>query len=358
MRKLLTVFTYRHEDYPRAKTMNRAIESSGLFDSVRHIDHGGSSKLRYPKAIVSFVFELVTFRPTHIFLHFRSHEILPFAIWGRQKVIFDEFVPLVSWLSDRKKINESSGLFRIVSRFWSFCLGRTLLVLEDTKANCEVTVALLGKSSAKVREIPVGADPAFATLPSMAHSSSTEPLRVLFYSSMLPLHGEKVVLEAFQALPPNVNLRLTVVGVGSEEMLRKWSALESTSLEIEVTGRIPHSEIVSLMGRTDIVLCGPFGAFPQSQRVITGKTFETMASGRVGIIGKNVESLSAFGSASVASLVEIGSPKSLVDSLVWCHKNRNELPNIGRQAKEFFEANYSDERLGQILRDSILSVER
>ena len=92
---------------------------------------------------------------------------------------------------------------------------------------------------------------------------------------------------------------------------------------------VPYEEILqSAIPKADLCLGGPFGNTTQSKRVVTGKTSQCLAKGKVTIIG-NIDEDVGFIDRDNCLLVRQGDPQALADVLTWAVQNRESLQGIG-----------------------------
>jgi glycosyltransferase involved in cell wall biosynthesis len=174
---------------------------------------------------------------------------------------------------------------------------------------------------------------------------------VLYYGSMLPLHGLHVVLEAARALAGDARISFTFVGGGADDARRIDDARAAGA---HVTHRlwVPYAELPALFGEHDLMLGGPFGDTTQARFVITGKTYQFLACALPTVVGENLES-GVFADRSDALVVRLGDSGGLAAAIEWAADHADELGSIGRRGRELYERLFSVERIAVELRAAL-----
>ena len=109
------------------------------------------------------------------------------------------------------------------------------------------------------------------------------------------------------------------------------------------------------IAEADICLGGPFGNTLQAQRVITGKTFQFLRSGKPTVIGEIKED-TGFVDKQNCLLVSQGSAKSLADAINWGMANRDKLHDIGKSGRAIYDKKFSVSAQKKEIRDLIGSL--
>jgi glycosyltransferase involved in cell wall biosynthesis len=85
---------------------------------------------------------------------------------------------------------------------------------------------------------------------------------------------------------------------------------------------------------------GPFGNTPQSQFVITTKTFQFLAMGLPVLIGRNRVN-TIFNHKVNSLVVPQGDTQALVDAISWAYEHPKELTAIGQAGRKLYEQQFS-----------------
>lgn len=343
-RTIAVITCYRFPDYVRAISLRQAVERSGRFDRVRVVKNRSTGVLRYLQ-VTGALIRMTRARPDAYLVTFRGYEILPvvLALAGRRPVYYDEFINPYEWfVEEHRKFRAGSPPARLLRAVFRRLMLRTAGILTDTASHADHSAELMAIPRERFHPVPVGTDErTFTPLPPADRRSG---LRVLYYGSMLPLHGLDVVLAAASLLP---DAQFSIVGGGRaaadavDEAARRGASVVHADW-------VPYADLPGLIARHDVMLGGPFGGTEQSKYVITGKAYQFLACARPTVIGENLES-AAFSHRRDALIVPQGDPAALADELRWAMSHRDELDAIGRAGRRRFEEEFSEERIAASL---------
>jgi glycosyltransferase involved in cell wall biosynthesis len=235
---------------------------------------------------------------------------------GGRRIVF---VPLVTisetLVEDRKVYPPGSVLARLFQELDRWTLMAADLVVMDTRAHAEYLVAELGVPADKIRVHYLGAEVGFApeaTPTSRPLEWQPGPrLRVLAYSSYLPLHGMEVVAAAAAELRPEEGIAFLIVGAGPERgrLEAQFNSLPHVTLE----DWMPQEELVRQLWVSDVSL-GIFGTSAKAQMVIPNKVYQAAQAGcpvvsldtpairEIFVPGESLITVTASGIALAASL--------------------------------------------------------
>src|SRR5690606_30487979 len=90
---------------------------------------------------------------------------------------------------------------------------------------------------------------------------------------------------------------------------------------------VKFNELPRIVARSSICLGGPFGDTVQARMVITGKTYQFMASSKPVIIGDN-DAAVVFVDKENCLKVKLANPKALAESILWAKENPKKLQEI------------------------------
>jgi glycosyltransferase involved in cell wall biosynthesis len=161
-------------------------------------------------------------------------------------------------------------------------LGLATRVIIDTEAHRRYLTATFGIPPARVSTWHLGTDPGvFARTPLAAETS---PLRVLFYSSFLPLHGVATVLRAAALLEARDDIEFVLLGDGPERAAAVAYVRETGLTAVRFEDWEPYQSLPAVIAQAHICL-GIFGSSAKAQMVIPNKLYEAAAAGRPIITG-------------------------------------------------------------------------
>ncbi len=358
---MVYVVAYRATDYVRTRSFRAALPLVDRID-LQMITNRRSGLLRYPEVLGRLLRDRVREgRPALVILGFRGYELFwPVRLVSGAPVILDAFLsPSNSLISERKHGAIGRYLGHPLRWFERQILNRARLILADTDALVEYFASELGINTNKCRAIPVGSDQVPTGVPAVSpeQDAADGPLRLLFYGSMLALHGLSHVLDAVNAMPPDaVHLRL-IGGEPSKVAL----AIHRSGVDpncVEYSPWVPLDRIVTHeIGRANLCIGGPFGDTAQAQGVITGKTYDFLAIGSPTLVGHtNVHDRWGFVNRENCLMAEQGSSTAIVDALTWAVDNRTALDSVGRAGLDLFRDRFSSQQIASCLGEAIQEV--
>lgn len=129
---------------------------------------------------------------------------------------------------------------------------RASLVLVNNDATAALAARLGARRIRYCSEI--GVDPA-GILPGVPERPADGPLRLVWVGRMLPLKALPLALRAVAAVPPDVEVRLTVVGSGPlAAQVEGWIADLGIGDRVELTGQVPYEEVQRVYRTHDALL--------------------------------------------------------------------------------------------------------
>jgi glycosyltransferase involved in cell wall biosynthesis len=200
----------------------------------------------------------------------------PLARLRRVPVVWDVFLSLHDTVvDDRRLLPPRHPLARLLRAWeWLACRAADRLVM-DTRAQADFLAETYRVSG--VEAVPVGAEPE-AFLPVNRGVRSEDPVRVLFYGQLIPLHGVETLLQAARATRDEP-FEWTLIGDGQEsERVRRF--LEENPLDhLRWVRWVPYGELAQWIGEADVCL-GIFGTSGKAARVIPNKVYQVLSCGR------------------------------------------------------------------------------
>ncbi|MBI1856913.1 glycosyltransferase [Candidatus Saccharibacteria bacterium] len=163
--------------------------------------------------------------------------------------------------------------------------------------------------------------------------------QVFYYGNMLPLHGLEYVLEAAVLLKNNQNIKFLIVG-GNSRTVKMIKNAQQQGAKIKYQNWIPFEELPKVIATSSLCLGGPFGKTNQAQKVITGKTYQFLASGAATLIG-NTEASALFIDKKNSLVVPLADPLALATTIDWAYQHRQQLPAIGQAGNRLYQENFS-----------------
>ena len=341
--RVCVITCYSSPDYVRASTLRKGVEM--LYGKTNTIIVKNTSKgiLRYIEVLLRIMLVRIRSRPDVYLLTFRGYEmVLPLRIVALGKpFVFDEFINLEEWLLENAKVRKGSIAHRIVSVVSRLLMTLPDVLITDTQSHAEYSRERNRLKAEGVLPVPVATDEDIFYPKKYSAKKRKQELEVFFYGSkMLPLHGLVYILKAAVILKDRP-IHFTIIGgdTRTEEMIGKY---KSRGARVSYMRRVGYVELSKYMDNADVCLGGPFGDTLQSQFIITGKTYQFMASGKPCVIGKNIESNNDyFVHKKNCLMVNMADARDLSKVLGWCSSNTKELKLIGQDARKTYLENMS-----------------
>jgi len=343
-RRISVVTCYFDPDYVRGTVIHAALR--GIDDADVHwVRSRSRSAWRFVQIAVALLRERVAHRPDLWVLTFRGQEILPLvlAVAGRTPVIFDEFiVPLAYATQEPHRASPATsikhGLARISQGPYRRWLRRCRLILADTLPHAALSSEINHVPLSRYRVLPVGADETLFH-PRAVSEDPAGDFEVFYYGNMLPLHGVDAVLDAAVLLRDDPRVRFRLVG-GGEAVRALVTAATDRGAHVTHSAWIPLAELPDAAHRAQLGVGGPFGGTPQAQRVVTGKTYQFLASGIPVLVGDNdAEPLLVDRENCLVATQQ--DPASIAAAIRWAADHPDELREIGERGRALYEREYS-----------------
>lgn len=302
----------REPAYVRNAVLRRALEDRFEVVEVTSHAHG------YARRFVEIVGKLAFRRPAYdvAVAGFLGQPLgLALTTLGSAPIVTDYFISLFDTIClDRRLVPPSSPLGSAVYALESLVARRSALLLTDTGEHSRFYDQLYGVEAGRTAAIPVGFDDRLFKRQPQPEPSS--PLRVVCYSSFMPLHGVDVVVRAAALLQDTHDLVFDIIGEGPQRRACEDTAHNAGLTNLEFHPWMALTALVGRIGQADICLAGPFGSTGKAGRVVTGKTFQSMAVGRPTVVGDSPATREIFADGIHALFCRRGDPESLAGAIL------------------------------------------
>jgi glycosyltransferase involved in cell wall biosynthesis len=353
--RICYVSCYKDPNYTRSNSLISALRTIDKVDLVV-IRNKRKGLLRYLETPIKLLLARIRFRPETFIVGFRANEIFwafyP-AMIGK-KIVFDEFINLHDWLvHEHKKLKKDGVIIKAIDMYMKAIMKKSHFILTDSEAHRSLCSENYSVSLKKIVAIPIGADEKLYH-PRKQKSSSGKGLKVLFYGSMLPLHGVDVVLDSLSVLAERGKINgihyTFAGGRNSKQFTAKLDRVRAIGLGGHVTDIpwVDSEKLPDFIGNFDVCLGGPFGNTGQARRVVTGKTYQLLCIAKATIIGRT-EATNLFEDKNNCIMVKQGSSSALADAIEWSADHKEELLEIGKRGRELYEKEYSSKVIGDLL---------
>jgi len=298
---------------------------------------------RYIETLFKLIKIKIRHNPDWYILGFRGYELFPIIrlITYGKKLIFDHMMsPYDSLINEKKKFRQGGLLDFLIFHYEKWILHSADIVLTDTPSHQMFIANVFTVPEDKIHAIPVGANENLFYPGQKCHSTERSDFNVLFYGSFLPLHGIDVILHAASLLKSEP-ISFTLIGGNRTDLSSFHNTIKELNLQnIQHLNWVDLENLPEFMHNADLVLGGPFGNTGQARRVITGKTFQALASGKPVIIGET-DNDSYFQDKINSLIVPQGNPDSLADAIRWSYTHSDLLPEIGEKGRQLYLENFS-----------------
>ena len=252
----------------------------------------------------------------------------------RKRRVLDMFLSVYDTVVlDRGTVGAASLQARLAGLLDRLAVRASDLALLDTVAQVDFVTGELGLPAGKLAAVPVGAEP--------WHFPDGPPpeggrMKVLFYSTFIPLHGAGTVARAMRQLDGE-EVAFTVVGQGQD---RAAFDQEVAGLDrVTVHDWVPYEHLGELVASHHVVL-GLFGVTGKAWRVVPGKVYQAACAARAVVTADTPAMRAAFDPDEVV-LVPRGDPDALATALRELAKDRTRAAQLGHRARARFERDYT-----------------
>jgi glycosyltransferase involved in cell wall biosynthesis len=273
----------------------------------------------------------------------------------RTPLIFDPYLSLYQTVVRDRALTGSGGAVGVlVKQLDRWALRAADHVLLDTASHGLLYASELGFDPSKGHVVPVGAEA--NVFPWQPPSTSCDSDVVLFYGSMIPLHGIETIIRAAAEFRMDRSIRFKLVGTGQE--YRKARDLSS---ELEADGviswidSVPYAELSDLIAGATICL-GIFGTSDKANAVVPNKVFQYLSVGRPVISGDTPAMREWFTDGKNCLLVPPGDSAALAAAIRQLKGNPRVQSSLAMEGHELFEHAFSSARIGELLSEILTRI--
>ena len=355
VQKVCYILSYRCPDYIRTRTLLSALKRIQNIELIEAINKSRGF-LRYIQTISSLLSIRICKNPRLYILGFRGYEIyfIVRLITIGKILVFDHMMsPYDSLVSEKKSINKGGVLDRLICCYEKCILCLSDIILTDTILHRDFYIQKFNVPPQKIIEIPVGTDEETFHASSLPFNKKHDNFNVLFYGTFLPLHGVEIILMAAHVLRDSP-IQFKIIGGKGRNLKFFYNLIYELGLSnVHHEMWVPYDILPQMIHDADVCLGGPFSGTGQAKRVISGKTFQSLAMAKATIIGQ-IDHDYGFVDKKNCLIVRQASHTELADKIVWCFENREKLHSLGENGYTLYKERFSIEHIKQILQDRIL----
>jgi glycosyltransferase involved in cell wall biosynthesis len=258
--------------------------------------------------------------------------------------------PYDSLVNETRRIRKGSLAGQLAYLYEKKVLQSSQLVLTDTPLNQRYFCEMFGIPFDKTLALPVGADERVFTRIVARNTRKDNQFSVLFYGSFLPLHGVDIILECAKLLR-DLPIHFTLIGGVRTDLAPLRATIDRFRLRnVSHLPWVEYEKLPEQINRADLCLGGPFGNTGQARRVVTGKTFQFLASGKPTVVGE-IDWDYGFVDKVNCLLVAQGNPPALADAISWAYAHWEELDEIGERGRKLYLRSFSIDRIASSIRN-------
>lgn len=346
--KVCYVLAYKDPDYVRTQVLCNSLKLIPTVELLTAINKSKGLR-RYFQTLGKLLKCRIQKNPDVYILGFRGQEIfwpVRFLTIGKP-LIFDEFINMHDWLG-KEHSKLPKFIIWVADIYEKMAIKCSHLVLTDTRLGAKKSAEVYKQPATKFQHIYVGTNETLFE-PRQQNKKAGAELKVLFYGNLLPLHGLPNILGAASKLKDNP-IHFTVIGGKGRPKMIDYieSYIEQNKLKnIDYKHWVDYQDLPVVMAEYDVFLGGPFGDTSQSQRVITGKTFQSLSMGITTVIG-SINEDTGFVDKQNCLIVDQGSAESIARVLTWALAHKQALPKIGQAGHELFVKRFSSKNIAKI----------
>jgi glycosyltransferase involved in cell wall biosynthesis len=267
-------------------------------------------------------------------------------------------VALVSFISlydtivaDRQRVRASSWLARLVHLLDRSAFQAAQVVLVDTEEQGRYYAELFGLEGQRFLRSFVGEDD--GEFPFHAPKvRQTEPLKVLFFGTYVPLHGIETIIDAAHELRNDHDITVCLIGNG-----QMFSKLRERAKQLDlqttfISDWVAPDELVRHIKAAHVCL-GVFGTTAKAARVIPYKVFDAAAVGRAIVTRDSPAIREIFTDGESALLCDAGDSGGLAAALRRLRDDDDLRLSLAQAGHEVYKRRGSPEAVGRQLGHSL-----
>ena len=339
-------------NYVRNQTIVRGLRR------YHHVECLASSANSYPLRLTSVLPRTLISggRFDVYFAGFLGQPIMPFfKLRMATPIVLDSFVSVYDTLClDRRAFRPESIIGRFARWLDSRSMEWAACVLTDTRQQIDFLAGEFDIPRSKFVPVPVGVnEDMFHPQPGGIHDGT----RVLYYSTLLPLHGAHLVIEAAKLLRDRGEISFTLIGRGPERARVEGLAKKHKLTNCTFIDWLPLDSLPGYIANADIFLGGHFNARNEkAKRVVPGKVFQAVAMAKPVVVGDCPANREWFQHRVNAYVVPMGDAESIAEGIAELSKSRRLRDRIGKGGHALYSEHFSEAAIALRLNQCIEAV--
>lgn len=332
----------RELSYARNDVLVRALRRVGTVEALGPNRMGSlslNSLLVFRRALP----RLLARRYDLIFVGFYGHLLmLPVSTLTTAPIVFDAFLSTYDTLCfDRQTFAPGSPGGRLA--FWldQTTTRRAQRVLLDTPQHVEFFRRTFGLPRERFDALPVGCnEDLFYPRP---EAGGNNTIRVLYYTTFLPLHGADIVVRAAAHLRREAGLRFTLLGAGPDYARVRRLADELQADNVDFAPPVPVSALPECIARSTICLGGHFGTSGKAARVIPGKVYQILAMARPLVAADSPANRDLLTHGVTACLCPPANPEALAEVILQLQRDPSRRAHLAGAGRVLYQEQCSEQ---------------
>ena len=266
------------------------------------------------------------------------------------RLVFDPLWGLCETIvEDRGLVRRETLVARLLEGFERLCFRLADVVVADTEEHRRDIVGRIGLSPHRVFAVPVGAeDNLFHPRPDPFRQGNRQTTEVLFYGTMIPLHGADTIVRAAHHID-DPSIQFTLLGEGQTSDAVEALARDLGCRNVRFLSPVPYDEIPDRIDPADICL-GIFGTTQKAQDVVPTKVFECLAMAKPVITGDTPAARRLFRPGEHLVTVPCGDGEALAEAVVRLAADTLRREALGRAGLAWYKTHFARAALARHLR--------
>jgi glycosyltransferase involved in cell wall biosynthesis len=274
--------------------------------------------------------------------------LVPARVAGAALVFDPLFGLYETVVEDRGLVRRGTLAAWMVAGIERLCYRMADVVLTDTEEHRRYVLGRIGLSPRRVFVVPVGAeDDLFYPRAGPARRDGRRAVEILFYGSMIPLHGADTIIRAASRVR-DASSRFTLVGHGQTSDTVETLARDLDCRNVRFVPPVAYHRVPELIAAADICL-GIFGTTRKAQDIVPTKVFECLAMAKPVVTGDTPATRRLFRPGEHLVTVPCGDAGALAEALERLARDPPRRQALGRAGRAWYEAHFAKAALARRL---------
>ena len=274
---------------------------------------------------------------------------LPLAklICRRPIIYFPAFSIYDTLVNDRKKIKPNSLKARIIHLVDKLACKMVDSIILESTAEINYFVKEFSLPREKFHQLPLAADESIF-FPRSNEERSNKFL-VLYFGTFIPLHGVETIIRSAVILQKYREILFVLCGEGQMKPEIEKLVNENNLDNVKMKGFVPIDKLLEFIKTSDVCL-GIFGNTTKSQKVLTNKIYQVLASKKPVITMESPSASEAHLESGVNCMqVPPSCPEKLAEAILFMKDNPEKCQQIASSGYTTYVNYLSTNKVGKQL---------